>query len=40
VDRSGCFEYFHTFTGEGVGAAEFSWTAALALDLLAEPAGH
>jgi hypothetical protein len=37
VDRSGCFEYFHAITGEGVGAAEFSWTAALALDLLAEP---
>lgn len=35
VDSSGCFEYFHTFTGEGVGAAEFSWTAALVLDLLA-----
>jgi hypothetical protein len=35
VQRWGCYEYFHAFTGEGVGAVEFSWTAALALDLLA-----
>jgi glycogen debranching enzyme len=38
VQRWGCFEYFHAFTGEGVGAVEFSWTAALALDLLADRA--
>jgi glycogen debranching enzyme len=36
VQRWGCYEYFHAFTGEGIGAVEFSWTAALALDLLAE----
>lgn len=35
VRESGCFEYFHALTGEGVGASEFSWTAALVLDLLA-----
>jgi hypothetical protein len=34
VRRSGCYEYFDAMTGEGVGAAEFSWTAALTLDLL------
>lgn len=36
VERSGCFEYFHPLTGEGIGTPEFSWTAALVLDLLAE----
>lgn len=36
VRRSGCFEYFHAGTGTGVGTPEFSWTAALALDLLAD----
>ena len=35
VDRSGFAEYFSALTGEGHGAAEFSWTAALVLDLLA-----
>jgi hypothetical protein len=34
VERSGCSEYFDPFTGEGAGAANFSWTAALAIDLL------
>ena len=38
IRRSGCYEYFHTTTGEGVGTPEFSWTAALALDLLSDPA--
>jgi hypothetical protein len=38
VRRSGCYEYFHTTTGEGVGTPEFSWTAALTLDLLSAPA--
>jgi hypothetical protein len=37
IDRSGCYEYFDPNTGEGIGTAEFSWTAALALDLLATP---
>src|SRR5690606_34582745 len=35
VRSSGCYEYFHTETGAGVGTAAFSWTAALTLDLLA-----
>jgi glycogen debranching enzyme len=39
VDRSGCFEYFHPVTGEGIGTGSFSWTAALVLDLLADPEG-
>jgi hypothetical protein len=37
IRRSGCHEYFDPITGEGIGAAAFSWTAALALDLLASP---
>lgn len=36
VREHGCYEYFHATTGAGVGTAEFSWTAALTLDLLAE----
>ncbi|WP_250000948.1 trehalase family glycosidase [Actinoplanes sp. M2I2] len=36
VHRNGHFEYFHPTTGEGLGAPTFSWTAALALDLLAD----
>ncbi|HEU5301310.1 MAG TPA: trehalase family glycosidase [Acidimicrobiia bacterium] len=36
VHRAGCFEYFSPLTGEGIGAADFSWTAALVLDLLAD----
>jgi len=38
VEGSGCAEYFSPLTGEGLGAPEFSWTAALALDLLAATA--
>ena len=38
VVESGHFEYFHPVTGEGIGASAFSWTAALSLDLLADPA--
>jgi hypothetical protein len=34
IDRSGCFEYFSPVDGEGIGSPAFSWTAALALDLL------
>jgi glycogen debranching enzyme len=34
VARSGFREYYHPETGEGLGADEFSWTAALVLDLL------
>jgi hypothetical protein len=36
VDEHGFFEYFSPFTGRGYGAAEFSWTAALVLDLVAQ----
>jgi hypothetical protein len=34
VDGAGCFEYFSPLNGDGYGAREFSWTAALVLDLL------
>lgn len=33
---SGCHEYFHPNTGQGIGSPAFSWTAALTLDLLAD----
>jgi len=36
VSRSGFREYFEPNTGEGLGAENFSWTAALVLDLLAK----
>lgn len=35
IARSGFREYFNPLTGEGCGARDFAWTAALALDLLA-----
>lgn len=35
VRGGGCYEYFHPHTGAGIGTPEFSWTAALTLDLLA-----
>jgi hypothetical protein len=38
VHRSGFAEYFSPCTGEPLGAPEFSWTAALALDLATDPA--
>ncbi|HHP7243763.1 MAG TPA: amylo-alpha-1,6-glucosidase [Elainellaceae cyanobacterium] len=34
VARSGFYEYFNPDTGEGLGSASFSWTAALVLDLI------
>lgn len=34
VEKSGCNEYFDPLTGEPAGAPNFSWTAALAIDLL------
>jgi hypothetical protein len=37
VRAAGYHEYFHATTGAGVGTPEFSWTAALTLDLLADP---
>jgi len=35
IERAGCYEYFDPSTGTGIGSPTFSWTAALALDLLA-----
>jgi hypothetical protein len=34
VERSGFREYFDPFTGEGYGSPDFSWTAALLMDVL------
>ena len=34
VSHTGFFEYFHPLTGAGLGAVNFSWTAALVIDLL------
>lgn len=34
VRKSGCYEYFDPINGAPAGAANFSWTAALAIDLL------
>jgi glycogen debranching enzyme len=34
IERSGFREYFNPLTGEGLGASQFTWTAALALDWL------
>ena len=36
LDREGFREYFDPLTGEGLGARDFSWSAALALDWLAD----
>ncbi|MGG6296244.1 amylo-alpha-1,6-glucosidase [Leptolyngbya sp. AN02str] len=36
VERAGFHEYFSPVTGEGLGSANFSWTAALLLDFLME----
>jgi hypothetical protein len=32
----GFYEYFNPLTGDGLGAPDFSWTAALTIDLLKE----
>jgi glycogen debranching enzyme len=37
--QSGFAEYFEPFTGEPLGAADQSWTAAIALDMLAAETG-
>ncbi|HZL08087.1 MAG TPA: trehalase family glycosidase [Candidatus Dormibacteraeota bacterium] len=37
VGKSGSSEYFDPLTGEAAGADNFSWTAALAIDLLKTP---
>ena len=34
VEKAGCYEYFDPLTGEAAGAPNFSWTAALVIDLL------
>jgi len=34
VAKGGCSEYFNPLTGEAIGADNFSWTAALTIDLL------
>lgn len=34
VTNAGCFEYFNPLDGAGIGAPNFSWTAALTLDLI------
>ena len=34
VDNSGMWEYFNPLNGQGLGAANFSWTAALIIDLI------
>ena len=34
VKRNGFYEYFNTKTGEAYGANNFSWTAALFIDLI------
>lgn len=34
VSKGGCYEYFDPLTGEPAGAPNFSWTAALAIDML------
>lgn len=36
VERTGFWEYFHPHTGKGLGADDFTWTAALVLDWLDE----
>jgi hypothetical protein len=37
AERSGFREYVNPLTGRGAGAAQFSWSAALVLDLLTDP---
>ncbi|NDL57687.1 glycoside hydrolase [Phytoactinopolyspora sp. XMNu-373] len=37
--KAGFSEHYHPSTGHGHGGAEFSWSAALVLDLLGQPAG-
>ena len=34
VDTHGFYEYYDPTTGKGLGAGEFSWTAALVLDII------
>ena len=39
VGKHGAYEYFNPLNGEPAGAANFSWTAALTIDLL-QNGGH
>ena len=36
IDEHGFYEYYNPLSGEGLGADNFSWTAALLIDLLSE----
>ena len=36
VKEHGFYEYFNPLTGDGLGANDFSWTAALLIDLISE----
>jgi hypothetical protein len=37
VTNQGCYEYFNPIDGRGLGTINFSWTAALAIDLMLNP---
>lgn len=37
ISRAGYSEYFHAYSGEGLGGNDFSWSAALTIDLLRRP---
>lgn len=39
IDRGGFAEYYDPATGEGCGGGDFSWTAAMVLELLADEPG-
>ncbi|MDR7485333.1 MAG: trehalase family glycosidase [Armatimonadota bacterium] len=39
VRTAGFHEYYHPHTGAGLGGADFSWSAALVIDLLRRPVG-
>jgi hypothetical protein len=34
IERSGCYEYFDPISGDPLGSPNFSWTAALTIDML------
>ncbi len=36
ITEHGFYEYYNPLTGEGLGADNFSWTAALLIDLISE----
>lgn len=37
IKEHGCYEYFNPLDGQPLGAANFAWTAALTVDLIAPP---